>query len=85
MFKFFFTKVIVSCKEMFLSQNCPGNVNDVPKTISEAVHPKSSLITFLIDNKVSGKISNYVLELLLDVKAVLSCLWNLSIDPFAQG
>ena len=70
---------------MFFSQNWPGSVKDVPKTISEAVHPRSSLITFLIDNKTRGKLSNHVLEFLLAVKAVLSCLWNLSINPFAQG
>ena len=51
----FFTKVLVDGKEMvFFSQNSPGNVKDVPKTISEAVHPRSSLITFLIDNKANG-------------------------------
>ena len=66
---------------MSFSHNWPGNVKDVPKTISEAVHPKSSLKTFLIDNKASDKFSNHVLKLL----AVLSCLWNLSINPFAQG
>ena len=70
---------------MFLSQNCPGNIKDVPKNISEAVHLKSSLITFLIDNKTSGKFFNHVLELLFAVRAVLSCLWNRSINAFAQG
>ena len=58
------------------------SVKDVPKTVLKAVHPRFSLITFLIDNKTRGKFSNYVLELLL---AVLSCVWNLSINAFAQG
>ena len=55
------------------------------KTISESVHPRSSLVTLLIDFKASGTFSNHILELLLAVKAVLSCLWNLSIYQFVQG
>lgn len=72
---------------MLFSQNCPGNIKDVPKTISEAVHvhPKSSLITFLMDNKTSSKFSIHILELSLAVRAVLSYLWNHLINRFAQG
>ena len=51
-----------------------GSVNDVSKTISDDVLPKSSFMTFLMDNNTSGMFSKYVLESLLVVNAALSCL-----------
>ena len=49
------------------------SVKDVLKTISDAVHSKSSFMIFLMDNNISGRFSNDVLESLLAVNAAFSC------------
>lgn len=81
----FCAKKVVGCRWLVLPQNCPGSVTYVPKTNSDVVHPKSSLITFLMNNKMSGKFSSHVLEQLFAVSTLLSCLWKGSTKPLTQG
>ena len=68
-----------------LSQNYPCSVKEVPKTISDAVHSKSSFITCRVDNKTRGRFCNHELEILLATNATLIYLWKRSIKPLVQG
>ena len=56
--------------DLFFAHNCPKRVKNVPQTILDAVPSKSSFMTFLMDNKTSGRFSKYVLESSLAVNAV---------------
>ena len=58
-----FTKIVVECASSLLSKYWPGNENVVPKTISASVQRKSGLTTFLIDCRMSGKLSTLLVAL----------------------
>lgn len=66
------TKNSAGFKWLVLSQNCLGCVTDVPKSILDGVHPKTCLITFKFFFLF------FKPEWVFDVRAVLSCLRNLS-------
>lgn len=55
------------CKTVLVVSRMPQ------KTISDVVHPKSSLMIFLMEIKTGGRFSNHVRELFLPVSAALSC------------
>lgn len=57
----------------------------VPKTISNDVQPKSSLIMFLIDSSVSGNLSTQFYGSTLVARAIFSCLWKCSMIVLAHG
>lgn len=70
------TRSFQKLKQNLLVVMCdwPSKIMVVPKTISNDVQPKSSLIMFLIDSSVSGNLSTQFYGSTLVARAIFSCL-----------